>query len=117
MLSWAPIWNRRRWLKVNFRIKMFPEAKIKFTSSESGLQFQLGWAGMAGQPPICVQSGPHPMRKKLAGYTGDYISPELDFHLSFLVKDGKLTLRRRKYGDEPLIATIADGFYDKWFSP
>ncbi len=98
-----------------FRIKMFPEAKIKFTSSESGLQFQLGMGGYGRAAAYLRTEVAAPDEEKLAGYTGDYISPELDSTFTFLVKDGKLTLRRRKYGDEPLIATIADGFTTNGF--
>ncbi len=98
-----------------FRLKVMPEVKIKLTTSEAGLQFQLGMGGYGRAAVYLKAEVAAPNEEKLKEYCGNFICPELDSTFSFLVKEGKLAIRRRKYGEETLMATIEDGFITNGF--
>jgi CubicO group peptidase (beta-lactamase class C family) len=51
-----------------------------------------------------------PSAAQMAEYAGTYYSEELDTRYTFLVKDDKLTVRRRKFEDTALTPASADGF-------
>jgi CubicO group peptidase (beta-lactamase class C family) len=51
-----------------------------------------------------------PTPDQLAEYAGTYRSPELDVTYTLTLCDDRLSLQRRKFDDDALLPTIADGF-------
>lgn len=51
-----------------------------------------------------------PGEEELTQYTGTYYSPELDIRYYILLEEGKLQLKRIKYGKTPLIPSFKDTF-------
>jgi CubicO group peptidase (beta-lactamase class C family) len=51
-----------------------------------------------------------PTPEQLAEYTGRYCSPELDIIYTLVIREDRLHVQRRKFVDQPLDPTTADGF-------
>lgn len=58
-------------------------------------------------------ASPTPMQ--LADYAGRYYAPELDITYALELRDERLQLQRRKFADQPLDPTNADGFATERF--
>ncbi|HEX5506235.1 MAG TPA: serine hydrolase domain-containing protein [Thermomicrobiales bacterium] len=56
-----------------------------------------------------------PAPEALAAYAGTYTCPDLGVRYTFLVRDGRLVLRRRRHQDEELEPTVADAFNRQQF--
>lgn len=78
-----------------------PNAEVTFTPGENGAR-QLA-LNFPGRTPITFTALAllTPTAAQLAEYAGNYYSEELDVIYKLSVKDGKLTMTRRKYG--PLV--------------
>ncbi len=86
--------------KERFRLASF-NGEVTFATADNGAR-QLVLASPGRQPLVFVPLTPLvPTVAQLAEYAGSYYSEELDVVYKLAVKDGKLTMARRKYG--PLV--------------
>lgn len=93
-----------------FRLAALPQTKFTFKTTADGLtQFDLTQG--SGKPTTYVAvEALAPSAEALHEYVGEYESPELTVGYSIDLVEGKLFLKRRKYGASQLLPTFRDGF-------
>lgn len=88
-----------------------PETIIHFKPSQTPEKKELHLQTPGDPPVIYQQVEPHdPTEAEKTEYNGTYYSPELDTKYYIILENGKLHLKRRKYGKVPLIPTFKDAF-------
>ena len=93
-----------------FQVAAFPQVKFRFETTENGVQ-RFNILGGDRKPNIYEKVDTvNPSIEEMKDYVGAYYSPELNVRYSVLLKNDKLMLKRRKYGECPLLPTFRDGF-------
>ncbi|MEN8173564.1 MAG: serine hydrolase domain-containing protein [Chloroflexota bacterium] len=93
-----------------FQEAAYPQIKYKFATTEHGVcQFETSDGYGKPDTYVAVDSA-NPSVEEMNDYVGTYYSPELDVRYTVILKDEKLILKRRKYGESSLLPTFRDGF-------
>jgi CubicO group peptidase (beta-lactamase class C family) len=90
------------------RMKDFKSFSVSLL--EGGRQISVSW-GKGEDPDILNRITPPELSAAdLENYTGVYYSPELEVNYNIIVSEGKLAIKRRKYGVSPFNPVAADAF-------
>jgi len=95
------------------RVKQFPDIMVERRQDEDQREHLYMITG-AGKPDQFERVERYaPTAEELEQYAGLYYSPELEVTYTLLTRDGKLYLKRRKYGSQEMKPIVEDTFEEK----